>query len=330
MQTRHDRTGPDGRQHRPPADEGGPSVRGLDTRAPKSRAEFARRARPRPRIARGPGRKARHGAARRLGRCCRPATSTEETVGAGRPAEARRHHHRRRQQLLQGRHPPGQGAEGQGHPLCRRRHLRRRLGPGARLLHDDRRRRRRRSSGSIRSSPPWRPAWATSRAPSGREAPIRAPSRAISTPARSGAGHFVKMVHNGIEYGLMQAYAEGFDILKDKAADGAARRRALRPQPGRHRRGLAARQRDLLLAARPDRPGAGRRPEARRVHRRRGRQRRGPLDHRGGDGGGGAGRRADRGALRPLPLARGPHLRREAALGHALRLRRPRRRAERQ
>ncbi len=34
-----------------------------------------------------------------------------------------------------------------------------------------------------------------------------------------GAGHFVKMVHNGIEYGLMQAYAEGFDILKGKASD---------------------------------------------------------------------------------------------------------------
>jgi 6-phosphogluconate dehydrogenase len=30
----------------------------------------------------------------------------------------------------------------------------------------------------------------------------------------NGAGHFVKMVHNGIEYGLMQAYAEGFDIMK--------------------------------------------------------------------------------------------------------------------
>jgi 6-phosphogluconate dehydrogenase len=29
-----------------------------------------------------------------------------------------------------------------------------------------------------------------------------------------GAGHFVKMIHNGIEYGLMQAYAEGFDILR--------------------------------------------------------------------------------------------------------------------
>ena len=34
----------------------------------------------------------------------------------------------------------------------------------------------------------------------------------------SGAGHFVKMIHNGIEYGLMQAYAEGFDILKNKAS----------------------------------------------------------------------------------------------------------------
>jgi 6-phosphogluconate dehydrogenase len=32
---------------------------------------------------------------------------------------------------------------------------------------------------------------------------------------RAGAGHFVKMVHNGIEYGLMQAYAEGFDIFRN-------------------------------------------------------------------------------------------------------------------
>jgi 6-phosphogluconate dehydrogenase len=30
----------------------------------------------------------------------------------------------------------------------------------------------------------------------------------------AGAGHYVKMVHNGIEYGLMQAYAEGFEIMK--------------------------------------------------------------------------------------------------------------------
>jgi 6-phosphogluconate dehydrogenase len=32
----------------------------------------------------------------------------------------------------------------------------------------------------------------------------------------SGSGHFVKMVHNGIEYGLMQAYAEGFEVLRRK------------------------------------------------------------------------------------------------------------------
>jgi 6-phosphogluconate dehydrogenase len=31
-----------------------------------------------------------------------------------------------------------------------------------------------------------------------------------------GSGHFVKMVHNGIEYGMMQAYAEGFSVLKHK------------------------------------------------------------------------------------------------------------------
>src|SRR5206468_3299053 len=34
----------------------------------------------------------------------------------------------------------------------------------------------------------------------------------------SGAGHFVKMVHNGIEYGLMQAYAEGLDIFKNASS----------------------------------------------------------------------------------------------------------------
>jgi 6-phosphogluconate dehydrogenase len=35
----------------------------------------------------------------------------------------------------------------------------------------------------------------------------------------AGSGHFVKMVHNGIEYGMMQAYAEGFDILKQRAKE---------------------------------------------------------------------------------------------------------------
>ena len=35
----------------------------------------------------------------------------------------------------------------------------------------------------------------------------------------AGAGHFVKMVHNGIEYGLMQAYAEGFNLMKMKGGE---------------------------------------------------------------------------------------------------------------
>lgn len=35
----------------------------------------------------------------------------------------------------------------------------------------------------------------------------------------AGSGHFVKMIHNGIEYGMMQAFAEGFDILKTKSSD---------------------------------------------------------------------------------------------------------------
>ncbi|MCM2461666.1 decarboxylating 6-phosphogluconate dehydrogenase [Pseudomonas sp. CG7] len=35
----------------------------------------------------------------------------------------------------------------------------------------------------------------------------------------AGAGHFVKMIHNGIEYGMMQAFAEGFDILKTKSSE---------------------------------------------------------------------------------------------------------------
>ncbi|MGF6496322.1 6-phosphogluconate dehydrogenase [Luteibacter sp. 621] len=35
----------------------------------------------------------------------------------------------------------------------------------------------------------------------------------------AGAGHFVKMIHNGIEYGMMQSFAEGFDILKNRNAD---------------------------------------------------------------------------------------------------------------
>jgi 6-phosphogluconate dehydrogenase len=41
-----------------------------------------------------------------------------------------------------------------------------------------------------------------------------APANGYAHVGAAGAGHYVKMVHNGIEYGLMQAYAEGFEIMK--------------------------------------------------------------------------------------------------------------------
>ena len=112
----------------------------------------------------------------------------------------------------------------------------------------------------------------------------------------SGAGHFVKMVHNGIEYGVMAAYAEGLAVLK--AANVGKERtivdaettplrdpRALpiRFQSTRRRGGLAARQRDRILASRshggcPD-PGS----PAVEVRRAGVRLRRGPLDHQSRD-----------------------------------------------
>jgi 6-phosphogluconate dehydrogenase len=52
--------------------------------------------------------------------------------------------------------------------------------------------------------------------PVGRLEPIfesLAPEEGYAHVGPSGAGHFVKMIHNGIEYGLMQSYAEGFEIM---------------------------------------------------------------------------------------------------------------------
>ena len=53
----------------------------------------------------------------------------------------------------------------------------------------------------------------------GREADDDRAERGYIHAGPAGAGHFVKMVHNGIEYGLMHAYAEGFDILKGRASE---------------------------------------------------------------------------------------------------------------
>jgi 6-phosphogluconate dehydrogenase len=46
-----------------------------------------------------------------------------------------------------------------------------------------------------------------------------APENGYAHVGPSGAGHFVKMVHNGIEYGLMEAYAEGFDVMRGSEFD---------------------------------------------------------------------------------------------------------------
>jgi len=48
----------------------------------------------------------------------------------------------------------------------------------------------------------------------GRTGPVAPEERGYLHCGPSGSGHFVKMVHNGIEYGLMAAYAEGFDLLQ--------------------------------------------------------------------------------------------------------------------
>ena len=46
-----------------------------------------------------------------------------------------------------------------------------------------------------------------------------APEDGYAHVGAAGAGHFVKMVHNGIEYGLMQAYAEGFEVMEKSEFD---------------------------------------------------------------------------------------------------------------
>jgi 6-phosphogluconate dehydrogenase len=60
------------------------------------------------------------------------------------------------------------------------------------------------------------------RAPVRRLEPIftaLAPEDGYAHVGASGAGHFVKMVHNGIEYGMMQAYAEGFEVMEKSEFD---------------------------------------------------------------------------------------------------------------
>ena len=150
------------------------------------------------------------------------------------------------------------------------RHQRRRLGPRARLLPDD----RRRDGGRAAPRSDLRGAGARrSMRRSARRARARAAHRAelgYMHCGPSGAGHFVKMVHNGIEYGFMPAYAEGFNILKARQCRQRKPTRPMRrPAPladpealsvrhrrARDRRSVASWQRHRLLAARSHGRGA--------------------------------------------------------------------------
>ena len=130
-----------------------------------------------------------------------------------------------------------------------------------------------------------------------------------------GAGHFTKMVHNGIEYGMMQAYAEGFELLGASELD--INTTAVVTAWGY---GSVIRSWLLeLLAARP-----GRRPDPGAGAGLRGGLGRGPVDGAGGGAPGRAGQRAVGVAVRPVHVPPGRLPGHEGAGPPPPRLRRPR------
>ena len=161
------------------------------------------------------------------------ASSTRRSTSSRRSSRPGDIADRRRQLVLPRRHRAGRPSwPTPGIHYVDVRHERRRLGARARLLPDD----RRRAPTSVRAPrPDLRDAGARGRRdrharPGAAASPARAEQGYLHC-GPSGAGHFVKMVHNGIEYGLMAAYAEGFNILqhanvgKRVGAAGTPRRR---------------------------------------------------------------------------------------------------------
>ena len=255
------------------------------------------------------------------GSCCRPGRLPRPRSASLASCSRRRHHHRWRQHLLEGRHPPRPRAGRKGiHYLD--------VGTsggvwglerGYCLMIGGEKAVVERLDPIFAALAPGRATIPATAARKGRD-PRAEQGYLHAGP--SGAGHFVKMIHNGIEYGMMQAIAEGFDILKNAGSQRLPEELRLTIDVADiaevWRRGSVVTSwlLDLTAAAlAEDRDACG------LLGARRG-FRRGTLDRAGRDRGGGAGRGADRRALHPLPLAPGPHLRREGALRHAQGLRR--------
>ena len=210
-----------------------------------------------------------------------PAAAVDETIADLLPAaRVRRHDHRRRQFVLCRRPAPCAANCVKGHPLCRRRHERRRVGARARLLHDDRRPERRGAAprSDLQDARAGRAARSIARPAARRSA--APPNTAICTAGRTApaiSSRWSTTASNTASW-LPTRRASIF------CARPMSARRRTRSTPRRRpcailsdykydfnlprrRRGLAARQRHLFVAARSHRDRADRRSRRSRSSR---------------------------------------------------------------
>ena len=268
---------------------------------------------------------------------------TESTVTrARRPPGRRRHDHRRRQLLLPGRHPPRGRARSAGASATSTAARAAACSASSAGSASWSAARTTRSPSSSRSSRRWRPASRRRSERRGRDGEPAPEERGYLHCGPAGAGHFVKMVHNGIEYGMMAALAEGLNILHGADAGLRQRDKDAETAPLDHpefysytldipaitevwRRGSVVESwlLDLTAAALQESPGA------RRLRRPGLRLGRGAVDGDRGDRGGRAGRRAHRRALLAVLLPRRGAVREQGAVGDAQAVRRAPREAGR-
>ena len=224
-----------------------------------------------------------------------PAAVVDKTIAdLAAASRSGRHPHRRRQLVLHRRHPPREGARGEGHPLRRRGHERRRLGPRARLLHDDRRRGRGRAAPRPDLRDARARASATSRARPAARRSAAPPSRATCTAGRTAPATSSRWCTTASSTGSWPPTPRAWASCAPPTSASSTHAIDAETTPlrdpehyqydlnlPRHRRGVAARQRDRLVAARPDGGALRQGPRARRSSRARVRLRRRALDDQG-------------------------------------------------